>query len=358
MAYEPILILDPDPVSRSQLTDILTSSGYDVYGVTAADRLVDAVKASPFPAVMIDVWIPNIDRVALLNAIREASPNTAVIVMGEKQVFAWLVEVFRAGAADFIPKPFDPIEVRERVDRALAKRQTRLKELQAIQQGMGPVAQPVLQRLDDDTRGLVEEFLAFQEQSLEVFLELERRNISLEKQVAALEDPGGGEYNRALRLLVGHPDERVGQSLQSLRDELKLRFPGQALTGGEVLDRLGALSVDLVVIGPDLPDIPGEIVISNIAGQYPQLEIIKLEDWGTSDCCAIILDADGNETESVPVESSAELVNLVRERCTKYRDREEAKKFAQMFRKRHQEYIRALANIKSRIEKVLGASSR
>jgi len=88
VAHEPILILDPDPVSRTQLTEILTAGGYDVYGVKAADRLVEAVKASPFPCVIIDVWLPNIDRGALIQTIKEASRLTAVVMMGEKQIFS------------------------------------------------------------------------------------------------------------------------------------------------------------------------------------------------------------------------------------------------------------------------------
>lgn len=351
MAHEPILILDPDPSSRAQLTDILTTGGYDVYGVKAADRLVEAVKASPFPALMIDLWLPNVDRGALLESIHAASPNTAVIMMGEKQVFAWLLEVFRAGAADFVLKPYDPIEVRERVDRALARRHERIEA-----QGRGPSgATPAsLRAVDPELIDFLKAVRTFQEQSLEVFLDLERRNLELERENATLKNPAAeAEISRTLSILAAHPDPGFSEGLVDAVTTFGAAIEPQAVSGGECLDRLGGRRLDVVLVSSDLPDIPGSIVASSVKSQYPAAEVVLMHSLGPSELRLQVIGDGEGEASAQTARSQQELINIIRERCRHRRDRQEARLFAQEFRGRHEDYIRSLANLKSRLDKTL-----
>jgi DNA-binding NtrC family response regulator len=354
LAHEPILILDPNPISRDQLTEILTAGGYDVYGVKSAHRLVDAVKASPFPAVLLDVWLPNIDRGALLQAIREASPTTAVIMMGEKQVFAWLLKVFREGAADFVLKPFDPIEVHERVHVALAKRQQMLSQQSGIPSGSAPKQAPAIPDLDIDIEELLKSMHNFQEQSLEVFLDLERKNLELERQIASLKDPGQHTVlSRDLRVLVAHTDPSISDELDEVVSTFDSVLESQAQTGGEALDRVGLSKIDVVLVGADLPDIPGSIVASSIKAQYPNIEVVLLEDSGGGEMHVTIVTDSDSEPNAQPISSQQDLINVIKDRCRHCRDRREAREFAQEFKGRHEEYIRSLASLKTRVEHAL-----
>jgi DNA-binding NtrC family response regulator len=351
MAHEPILILDNDPVSQAQLTDILNKGGYDVYGVRTADKLMEAVKASPFPCVILDVWIPNVDRVSLLHTLREVSPNTAVIFVGEKQVFPWLLEIFREGAADFLLKPFDPIELRQRIDEALSRRDQRSASYPAIS---STTQASMVGRRDPATEALLQGVKRFHDQCLEIFLELERRNLHLERKITTLEHPSKNiGLERKLVILVADPDATMGEALKPHLKDFRAEMVDQIFTGGEVLDHIGELLIDLLVVGRDLPDIPAEIVADGVHSQSPNAEIIIVDDWASRSAVAHIVGDELPARQPRPVPTDESLLELVQERCRFIRDREEARKIAQMFKSRHHDYLRALADIRGRIDKVL-----
>ena len=82
-------------------------------------------------------------------------------------------------------------------------------------------------------------------------------------------------------------------------------------------------------------------------------EIMIIDDWASKGAMAHIVDDElpAKEPRAVPTDEA--LLDLVRERCHFIRDREEARKIAQMFKSRHHDYLRALADIRGRIDKVL-----
>jgi DNA-binding response OmpR family regulator len=277
---------------------------------------------------------------------------TAVIMMGEKQIFSWLLDAFREGADDFLLKPFDPIEVRERIEKSLHRRQQRLESEKVRPPLPPPVPPTAVLRRDKSVDDLLRAVLEFQEQSLEVFLDLERKNLDLERELAALRDPAGGaKFNRDVRILIAHPDAALSQGLEEAVSTFGARLEPQAFSGGEVLDRIGNAEVDIVLVGSELPDIPGSIVSATVKSQLDGAEVLMLETIGSGE---LQLTALGDEAPPHAIASQQDLVNILKDRARMFRDRQEARQFARDFKGRHQDYIRSLVTLKSRVEKALG----
>jgi two-component system, chemotaxis family, chemotaxis protein CheY len=121
-----ILISDEVSSTRSVLRDILTGHGYDVVGesVTPSECLVQAAVLKP-DLVALDLSVGSsasdeLDALAALRAIRESQPAPKVVVCAAPGNPDLLIEAVRAGARDFIAKPYRVDRVLEAVDRLLA----------------------------------------------------------------------------------------------------------------------------------------------------------------------------------------------------------------------------------------------
>lgn len=116
-----ILITDDALFMRVTLKNILTQHGYEVVG-EAKDGVeaVDLYNKLQPDLVTMDITMPEMDGIEALKKIR-ANDDGAIIVMctamGQKNM---VVEAIKAGAKDFIVKPFQPERVIEAVEKVLA----------------------------------------------------------------------------------------------------------------------------------------------------------------------------------------------------------------------------------------------
>ena len=117
-----ILVVDDDPVVLDLLQGFVTSFGHEC--VRAADGLaaLDAMAAQSFEIVITDMVMPNMDGMELLREIKTRYPETDVIVVtGHPATFSF-TDVIRAGAVDFIVKPFLKDELEAKINRVLRER--------------------------------------------------------------------------------------------------------------------------------------------------------------------------------------------------------------------------------------------
>lgn len=117
---DPILIVDDDPVQRRLLDGALTKLGHAT--VLAEDgeealRKIDEAKA--FSVIILDLVMPGIDGIGVLEAMRERENHTPVIVQTAQGGIETVVRAMRAGAFDFVVKPVSP----DRLAAAIAKAQ-------------------------------------------------------------------------------------------------------------------------------------------------------------------------------------------------------------------------------------------
>jgi len=106
-----ILVVDDEASMRHLLTVILQDRGWDVRAVGSAEAALEELSAREYQVVLTDVRMPRMDGIALTRAVHAAQPGVTVIVMSAYGSHDAAIEALKAGAYDFLPKPFRPDEV-------------------------------------------------------------------------------------------------------------------------------------------------------------------------------------------------------------------------------------------------------
>ncbi|MDD5475601.1 MAG: response regulator, partial [Syntrophales bacterium] len=101
-----ILIVDDEPSMRAALSESLQSCGYDVETADDGQDALDKFRKNTFEVVITDMRMPRLGGMEVLAGIKRMSPKTPVIVITAYGTVNTAVEAMRAGAIDFIMKPF------------------------------------------------------------------------------------------------------------------------------------------------------------------------------------------------------------------------------------------------------------
>ncbi len=118
-----LLVVEDDKDLNRQLVQALGQAGY------AVDRAFDGEEGQflgenePYDAVVLDIGLPKIDGVAVLEAWRKAGRDMPVLILTARDGWSEKVRGFDAGADDYVTKPFHLEEVLARL-RALTRRAT------------------------------------------------------------------------------------------------------------------------------------------------------------------------------------------------------------------------------------------
>ncbi|MCP4871154.1 MAG: sigma-54-dependent Fis family transcriptional regulator [Proteobacteria bacterium] len=128
-----ILIVDDEKNIRRVLQALLEADGYEVESAADGDEARATLRRSTegFDAILTDLRMPGSDGLQLLRWARASHPDTPVVMVTAHGTVDVAVEAMRAGAYDFITKPFDDAELRDIVGKAVAQaeaNQTRVYE--------------------------------------------------------------------------------------------------------------------------------------------------------------------------------------------------------------------------------------
>jgi two-component system, NtrC family, nitrogen regulation response regulator NtrX len=104
MAYR-ILVVDDEANIRKTLVGVLSDEGYRVLTVETGEAAMEALSRSGVDAVLLDVWLPNMDGLEALRRIREMYPLLPVIMISGHGTIDAAVTAVKRGAFDFIEKP-------------------------------------------------------------------------------------------------------------------------------------------------------------------------------------------------------------------------------------------------------------
>ncbi len=121
-----ILIVDDDSSVRDVIAVLLGEEGYACTAVSSADAALDVARHGEFSLVISDVRMPGKDGVWLLSRMREAHPDTAVVMLTAYGDTEAAVECLRNGAADYLLKPPKVTELIRAIERALGRRRLEL----------------------------------------------------------------------------------------------------------------------------------------------------------------------------------------------------------------------------------------
>jgi two-component system response regulator AtoC len=111
VGFRSILVVDDDPAMRHLLSVILTDHGWEARAVGAAQDALKELEARDFDLVLTDVRMPGMDGLALLREIQRLRPELTVIVMSAYGAQDAALEAMKAGAYDYLSKPFKRDEV-------------------------------------------------------------------------------------------------------------------------------------------------------------------------------------------------------------------------------------------------------
>jgi DNA-binding NtrC family response regulator len=124
-----LLIVDDDRTLREGCASILQGDGYNVTVTGRADEAMDLVKRRRFDIVLCDLYLTPVSGMDILKATLEANKDTIFVVMTGNPSVTSSIEALRAGAWDYLPKPFSASHLQILVGRAshavLVARETR-----------------------------------------------------------------------------------------------------------------------------------------------------------------------------------------------------------------------------------------
>jgi two-component system, NtrC family, response regulator AtoC len=117
-----VLIVDDDPQMGALLRDRLSRRGFEAQIETSPEAALEQLSQRDFDAVVTDVRMQGLSGIELCERVTSSHPNTAVLVITAFGSVDTAIGAIRAGAHDFLPKPFDVEELVFRLERALQHR--------------------------------------------------------------------------------------------------------------------------------------------------------------------------------------------------------------------------------------------
>jgi two-component system C4-dicarboxylate transport response regulator DctD len=140
----PVIVIDDERHLRITAAQTLELAGYTPHCFESAEQALEALPVD-FPGVVVsDIRMPNMDGMTLLRTLQQQDPTLPVILITGHGDISTAVEAMRAGAWDFLEKPFAGDRLLDVVRRGLEKRQLSLEnrrlkaELEAQQAALGP----------------------------------------------------------------------------------------------------------------------------------------------------------------------------------------------------------------------------
>ncbi|HEU4367108.1 MAG TPA: sigma-54 dependent transcriptional regulator [Methylomirabilota bacterium] len=119
MPGEHILIVDDEPAIQKALRDVLEDEGYRVRAVGSGPDALKAVSDETPDLVFLDIWMPRMDGLETLAALRRLRPEAPVVIISGHGTIETAVKATRLGAYDFIEKPLSLEKTLVTVSRAL-----------------------------------------------------------------------------------------------------------------------------------------------------------------------------------------------------------------------------------------------
>lgn len=129
-----ILVVDDELGIRLFLEETLTRDGHQVVAVESGEEALVRVENETFDLALLDLKLKGINGMEVLAAMRQQSPDTAVIILTAHATLETAVEALRQGATDYLFKPCKTVQLRESVRKGLLDRQRQLRQRKLLHQ--------------------------------------------------------------------------------------------------------------------------------------------------------------------------------------------------------------------------------
>ncbi|HKP73213.1 MAG TPA: adenylate/guanylate cyclase domain-containing protein [Pyrinomonadaceae bacterium] len=125
-----VLVVDDSETNRDILSRRLAREGYEVESVADGAQALAAVGSCKFDLVLLDIMMPGLNGYQVLERLKATpeSRDIPVIMISALDEIDSIVRCIEMGAEDYLPKPFNPVLLRARVEASLEKKRLRDRE--------------------------------------------------------------------------------------------------------------------------------------------------------------------------------------------------------------------------------------
>ena len=117
-----VLVVDDDADVGEFLRDALSAWSYDVTLVTSGREAVDLISHQIFDAALVDIWMPQMDGLQVLDEMKRHDPALEVVMMTGNPMVETAVQALKSGAYDYLIKPLNLDELQHLMQQVLEKR--------------------------------------------------------------------------------------------------------------------------------------------------------------------------------------------------------------------------------------------
>ncbi len=111
-----VVVAEDDPVSREILTSLLKKWGYTVIAAADGREAMEALRSQTDPVLAVLDWMmPGLDGPEICRRVREINKSAYILLVTARAGKEQVVEGLKAGADDYVVKPFDKDELRARL---------------------------------------------------------------------------------------------------------------------------------------------------------------------------------------------------------------------------------------------------
>jgi CheY-like chemotaxis protein len=129
-----ILVVEDDPINRMLLERNLTNEGHTVHSVPDGRAALELLTHQSVDIVLLDIVMPELDGISVLEQLK-AHPELRqipVIMISAVDEAQSVIACIELGADDYLPKPFDPVLLRARINAGLTKKRLHDLERQRV----------------------------------------------------------------------------------------------------------------------------------------------------------------------------------------------------------------------------------
>ena len=117
-----VLIIDDEPDIVEVMVARLEAMGFYAVGQTRAPKALDVLRKEDFSVLITDLKMPDMDGMEVLSEAKKIDPDIEVIIFTAYGSIEGAVQAIKEGAHDYLVKPFEPIELVAKIEKAIEKR--------------------------------------------------------------------------------------------------------------------------------------------------------------------------------------------------------------------------------------------
>ncbi len=187
-----VFVVDDDASVRKSLVRLLKSAGYQPESCASAEEFLDCWERDPAPGcVLLDIQMPGLDGLQLQQKLQTATHPIPIIFITGHADIPMSVKAMKAGAVDFLPKPFRDDDLLDAIQQAILRdRQQRAAraERDAVAKRYGTLTAREREVMALVVRGLLNKQISYELGASEKTIKIHRGRVMEKMKVQSIAD--------------------------------------------------------------------------------------------------------------------------------------------------------------------------